>query len=120
MNFLLDIDKSQYGDKIIKTAGFSETVAFGAKILLIGMLTIFAVLCLIWLCLSIFKAVFARSGEKKSVKAAKVEASEVVASAPLAVSDDNEIIAVIAAAIAAAESECANGAKFKVVSFRRK
>ena len=33
--------------------------------------------------------------------------------------EDEEIIAVIAAAIAAAESECL-GAKFRVVSFKRK
>ena len=118
MNFMLNIDKSQYADKIIKTAGFGDTVAFGAKILLIGMATVFSVLCLIWLCLSVFKVAFSRKSEKP-VKATKIEA-EPVAVAPVAVSDDSEIIAVIAAAIAAAESESTGGAKFRVVSFRRK
>ena len=46
--------------------------------------------------------------------------SEPEESAPIvATSNDDEVIAVIAAAIAAAESEC-TGAKFRVVSFRRK
>ena len=119
MDFMLNIDKSQYADKIIKTAGFVDTVVFGAKILLIGMLTVFAVLCLIWIALSVFKSVFAKSSEK-AAKAPKVQ--EIAAPAPVVetVSDDTEIIAVIAAAIAAAESESVNGTKFRVVSFRRK
>ena len=119
MNFMLDIDKSQYGDKIVKTAGFGETALFGAKILLIGMVTVFAVLCLIWLCLTIFKSAFSHDS-KKTVKAIKTEAEPVVDVAPVVVADDSEIIAVIAAAIAAAESESVSGAKFRVVSFRRK
>ena len=119
MNFLLEIDKSQYGDKIVNTVGFGESALFGLKILLIGMVTIFTVLCLIWLCLSVFKVVFARSSEKSSKPAKVVEVANVPA-APVVTTSDDEIIAVIAAAIAAAESESVNGAKFRVVSFRRK
>ena len=119
MNFMLDIDKSQYGEKIRDTVGFGETALFGAKILLIGMVTVFAVLCLIWLCLTIFKTAFSKDS-KKTVKATKTVAEPVVEAAPVVVADDSEIIAVIAAAIAAAESESVSGAKFRVVSFRRK
>ncbi len=120
MNLLLDIEKSQYGEKIIETASVGETLLFGGKMVLIGMLTIFTVLCLILFCLSIFKYVF-RKKSKNDEAAAKVEESESVVAAPVVqASNDQEIIAVIAAAIAAAEAESANGAKFRVVSFRRK
>ena len=120
MNFLLEIDKSQYGDKIIETAGFGETLLFGGKILLIGVLTVFSVLCLIWICLSLFRAVMQKnseSGSKSDEPIAAVQQNYVPKDYK---ADDAEIIAVIAAAIAAAESEAAHGAKFKVVSFRRK
>ena len=119
MNFLLEIDKSQYGDKIVNTVGFGESALFGLKIMLIGMATVFSVLCLIWLCLSIFKSVFSRTSEKSS-KPAKVDEVAPAPVAPVVTASDDEIIAVIAAAIAAAESESVNGAKFRVVSFRRK
>ena len=119
MSFLLEITKSQYGDKIIKTAGIAETAAFGLKILLIGIATVFSVLCLIWLCLSIFKSVFSGHSEKAS-KPAKAEEAVAAPVAPSAGSSDDEIVAVIAAAIAAAESDSAGGAKFRVVSFKRK
>ena len=95
-------------------ADFSTALVFGGVILLIGMLTIFAVLCTIWACLSIFKIAF-QGVEKKEKTAPAVEVAPVVTP----VNDDNEIIAVIAAAIAMAESEN-GGAKFRVVSFNRK
>lgn len=120
MNFLLEIDKSQYGDKIIESAGFGETLLFGGKILLIGMVTVFSVLCLIWLCLSVFRAVVQKSSESGSKADAPVVAVQQNYVSQAYKTDDAEIIAVIAAAIAAAESEAAPGAKFKVVSFRRK
>ena len=93
---------------------FGTALAFGGMMLLIGMLTVFAVLCVIWACLSIFKVVF-HGVDKKEKPAPAVEVAPVVAP----VTDDSEIIAVIAAAIAAAESDN-GGAKFKVVSFKRK
>ena len=120
MNFLLEIDKSQYGEKIIETAGFGESLLFGGKILLIGMLTVFSVLCLIWLSLVAFRAVMQKSSESGSKTNAPVVAVEENYVPQTNKTDDAEIIAVIAAAIAAAESEAAPGAKFKVVSFRRK
>ena len=90
---------------------------FGSAMVLIGMATIFAVLCLLWGCLAIFKIVFHDLPAKKAAKAT------VEAEAPIAISEstssDDEIVAVIAAAIAMAESECSD-TKFKVVSFTRK
>lgn len=121
MNFLLAIGKGDYSDAIIQTKGFGETAVYGLGIVLNGMLIIFAVLGLIWACLSIFKMVFhdlpAKNSEpnEQPVKL-PVEVKETVAEVT---TSDDEIIAVIAAAIAAAESE-SGGAKFRVVSFRRK
>ena len=55
MNFLLEITKEDYGSSIIATKGFAETLLFGAQMLLIGMLTVFSVLIIIWIALVIFK-----------------------------------------------------------------
>ena len=110
MNFLLDSNPSNLG----------ETLALGGEVVLVGMLSIFAVLGLIWACLLIFKIVFydmKQGGGKVLVESKKSEAEVVVpVSRP---TEDTEIIAVLAAAIAAAESDCA-GLKFRVVSYRRK
>ena len=92
---------------------------FGGKILLIGIVTVFSVLCLIWLCLTVFKSVFQKNTEEKK-STAKAENLPAATSAPVIQSSSDEIVAVIAAAIATAESESATGAKFRVVSFRRK
>lgn len=121
MNFLLSINPDQYGDPIVSTAGFTETLLFGLMIVAIGMLTVFSVLVLIWFALSLFKKAFAK--EQTPRKKAPIERiAEPVVHAPVAKSsiDDLEIIAVIAAAVAMAEQECGNGAKFRVVSFKRK
>ena len=97
-----------------------NAAVFGGAILLIGMLTIFIVLIIIWFALALFKFAFHDLAAKRSVSRSAESAGE--AEAPLPViqaAEDSEIIAVIAAAIAMAESE-SSGRKFKVVSFRRK
>ena len=121
MNNLLSITSEQYGEKIIETAGFTETLGFGAMMVLIGTCTVFAVLIIIWACLSGFKLIFHDLASLKS-KDHKVNDNPVtvvpntsVSSAP----SDDEIVAVIAAAIAMSESET-SGIKFRVVSFKRK
>lgn len=118
MNFLLNISSDDYGTKhLLSEVGFLDTLTFGLQMLLIGMVAVFAVLGLLWFCLYVFRLVFHDLPAKKAteVPAEKSEPAPVVAS----VSGDDEIVAVIAAAIAAAESENA-GLKFRVVSFRRK
>ena len=57
MGIMLAIDKSDYADKIIDTKGFFETVTFGGRMFLLGMATVFAILGIIWLCLTILKFV---------------------------------------------------------------
>ncbi len=121
MNFLLSVVKSDYADKIIETKGFAETLGFGGFMLLVGMATVFAVLILLWICLTLFKVGFHDLPEKRKKEAAAVEEAPapVIEAAPAVTYDDGEVIAAIAAAIAMAEAE-SSGLKFKVVSFRRK
>lgn len=92
-----------------------EKFKFGGTMLLIGMLAVFAVLFIIYLSLVVFKLFFKDNSSKKVVEPAVVTP---VAPAPVTYSNDEEIVAVISAAIAMAESE-SNGVKFRVVSFRR-
>lgn len=106
MNGLLAIE--------IPTA-YDEILLLGLQVVGIGMATVFAVLVLIWGILNLFKFFFGSSPKKVVEETPVVE--QVIA--PTRVATNDEIIAVIAAAIAAAESEC-SGAKFRVVSFRRK
>lgn len=114
MSFLLSISPDEYGSPIISSKGFMETVLFGGQMVLIGMLTVFSVLLVIWAALSIFKIVFSKKQKAEDVKP---PIEPVVYTTPD--NDDSEIIAVISAAIAAAESE-SSGLKFRVVSFKRK
>ena len=118
MNFLLEVGTSDYGDKIIETLGPTETLIFGGRMVLIGMLTVFSVLIIIWIALSLFKVFFHGASQEKAAPVAT--AAPTVSASPVATAaGEEEIIAVIAAAIAMAESEN-NGVKFRVVSFRRK
>ena len=98
-----------------------DAFTYGGGVVLLGMATVFSVLIILWIALMIFKFFFhdLKLGAKIKVEA-PVEKTPEPAPAPVYVAQDEEIVAVIAAAIAAAESESANGAKFRVVSFKRK
>ena len=115
MNFLMSISPDNYNDNILKLFGPLETLTFGAQILLLGMGAVFAVLGIIFLLLTLFRFVFGIAEKKKSEQPVQ---SEIIAQTSDENSDE-EIVAVIAAAIAMAESE-ANNVKFRVVSFKRK
>lgn len=113
-----------YSKPIVDFANFDiaqlgNALLFGVSMLLIGMLTIFSVLCLLWLFLWLFKLLF---HELPAKKAAKKKAEPVVTAVEKndenKAQDEGEIIAAIAAAIAMAESEH-SGMKFRVVSFRK-
>ena len=113
-----------FGKAIVDFSNFEisqlgEALVFGGAILLIGILTIFAVLSILWLCLVLFKVAFHDLPQKKKAVATESVApvQEIVNESP--VSSGDEIIAAIAAAIAMAESE-SSGIKFRVVSFKRK
>ena len=100
----------------------TQALGYGGFMLLVGMATVFAVLCTLWICLVLFKLGFHDLPEKRKAKALSSKTAEI---APvIEQTDDNaglngEIVAAIAAAIAMAESE-SSGIKFRVVSFRRK
>lgn len=111
MNLLLEVNPNQ-------TLGFLDALGFGGQTLLIGMATIFAVLSIIWATLALFKVFFYDMPNKK--KCEPVTNAEPLVVAPVVPTDNSaELIAVITAAIAMAECESC-GAKFRVVSFKRK
>ena len=114
MSFLLEVV-----DYKAPITDITDKLAFGGKMLLQGMMTVFAVLLTLWFTLFIFKIFFhdIPSKSKKKVKAVKEDASPVTSSSGVS---DEELIAVFAAAIAMAESESAPDTKFRVVSFKRK
>ena len=98
--------------------GFGNKLSFGGEMLLLGMGTVFSVLIIIMISMYLFKLFLHDIPAKR--KADEVKAPTVYTqtdSVPVA-TDNDEIIAVIAAAIAMAESET-QGAKFRVVSFKR-
>ncbi len=101
-----------------ETSDIVSAFGFGGAMVLIGMATVFAVLVILWLCLVMFRIFFHDIPERK---AKAPEAITVVPAQEVAYTEtsDTEIIAVLAAAIAMAESE-SGGVKFNVVSFKRK
>lgn len=112
-----------YNSPIIDFANFEigdllKALSFGGTMLLIGMATIFAVLILLWLCLILFRVFFYDIPEKKAKAAVAIPVAPVQETV-IQETSDAEIVAVIAAAIAMAESE-SFGTKFNVVSFKRK
>ena len=111
MNFLLEVDPNS-------TMDFLSALSFGGQTTLIGMATVFSVLVIIWGALVLFKLFLYDIPNRRK---AEVTVTPEPTAQPVATAadDDSEIVAVIAAAIAAAEAE-SNGAKFRVVSFRRK
>ena len=111
MNFLLEVDPNA-------TLDFISALSFGGQTTLIGVATVFAVLTIIWGALVVFK-LFLYDIPNQKKNATPVATTPAVQEITPEIKDDSEIIAVIAAAIAAAEAE-SNGAKFRVVSFRRK
>ena len=104
MNALLAIE--------IGSAEYFANLGLGVEVFLIGIVTVFAVLAIILGILTVFNLIFNKQKKQPQPTAAPTPAPVVTKS------NDDEIIAVIAAAIAAAESEC-GGKKFTVVSFKR-
>ena len=106
---MLDID-------INEALPLADAALYGLKMLLVGMLIVFAVLALLWISLEISGKIFRMlSGAPRKPVEKKPEP---VVAQPVATTDDTELIAVLTAAIAAMES--APAARFRVVSFKRK
>ena len=118
-NFLLEPNAAGKQELV----GFWDKFTVGGTTFVRGMCTVFAVLSIIWLCLSILRFFVydlpRRRAEAPVAEQAKA-AAEAKAPAPAALTatDDSELIAVITAAIAAATAD-QGGGKFRVVSFHR-
>ncbi len=117
------------GASIDRTIPLADRLAVGVETLIVGMGTVFAVLVILMVILSLFKVFFYKPENSGVKPEPKPEPAPVVAEpapAPVAQTDDGEIIAAITAAVAAyldAEAQ-AGGAEsytggFRVVSFRR-
>ncbi len=119
MNELIEKVLNNKSQNIMDYGSFGDTALFGGFIVLIGMATVFSVLILLWAFLVLFKKIFHDIPEARANDQQVVEIVKEVSMAPtVAAPAEGEIVAVIAAAIAMAESE-SSGMKFKVVSFKR-
>lgn len=114
--------KDTYGDDAI-----ARFFGHGIQTAILGILTVFAVLSLLWGCLEIFKYVFYTLPERRKNEASdapKAEPAPVPVPAPettVYASDDGELVAAIMAAISAYRAEeGAPATGFRVVSFRKK
>ncbi len=111
------------------TTGFEkvkDVFIDGGKWFLLGMLAVFAVLGLIWVAIELFHrfcmliAPPKKSNAPKNAPTTAPAAPATAVTAPVAAAPaDEEIVAVIIAAIEAAKADTPNG-KFRVVSFRKK
>lgn len=104
----------------------SERLAESAKMLVIGMSTVFGALAILWLVLVLFRAVISAPTGKRQKKAPEIvleETPPAEAVTPIIMSNasDDVLVAVITAAVAAAMAEEKGGAVngFRVVSFCR-
>ena len=116
---VFEFDEKLYLESVNVNAEFStgEILKKAGLNTLLGMGTVFAVLIFISIIISLFK--FIPSGNKKPAQAAPVKAETVpVVEETVEETDDLELIAVISAAIAAAEGTSTDG--FVVRSIRRR
>ena len=129
MHLLLNSGMLDFTSRFGEEGGYQtigDAISGGFPVFLVGVLTVFSVLAIIWGVLEIFHyfacTLPSKMQEKKATTGDAQEAplDDVISqSAPVSNQQDEEIIAVIAAAIAAAEAEKPSG-EFRVVSFRKK
>lgn len=107
---------------INENSTWGERLGLGFQTLLLGMLTIFAILFIIYILILVLGKVMtaAKKGKKSKKKDVVVteKASEPTANtvSPVSANNDEELVAVIAAAISAYTKEPST--KFRVVSFK--
>ena len=124
MFFALFSYTSRFGDEGgYQTIG--DVFKNGGSYAIVGLLTVFSVLAIIWGVLELFHLISQGRTKKENAPVAPVvtvaPANEPapITSVPVSQSNNEEIVAVIAAAIAAAQNENPIGS-FRVVSFKRK
>ncbi len=91
-------------------------LSMGLQVTVLGMLIVFAVLAILWLCLLLFR--FAFHDLPSKIRQKKSAAFDIAIAQPEVQVCDAEIVAAITAAIMASQSET-QGARFRVVSFKR-
>ena len=133
MNNLIFLAKaSEFVDPVGEGTKWADRWArfsgMGIQTFILGMLTIFSVLAILWGCLEVFRYVFYTIPEKKKAAAPAPETVAAPAAAEPEVadySDDGEVVAAIIAAITAMRSDEAAesgvpSTGFRVVSFRKR
>lgn len=109
-------------DPTVIDPSFENRLGMAGSVLLRGILTVFAVLAIIWLFLVLLRVFIHDLPKKRAARStAKATAEAPVAAAPApapVAQEDAELIAVITAAIAAYTAD-ESGMSFRVVSFRR-
>lgn len=99
---------------------FAERIQHSVTGTVIGVVTVFAILMILWFILVIMQFAFSSTNKESKKKAKEVQAvPEPVVSAPVAKTDDTQLIAVITAAIAVMLESQGITTKFRVKSFRR-
>ena len=111
---------------MLATMSFGDRVAYAGRMTLIGMLTVFSALAILWGALALFRVALAIGQKRKAAKADAAPDGQESAPTPPPVSSDHshneqEIVAAITAAISAMLAEENGGTVqgFRVVSFRR-
>ncbi|MBQ2273343.1 MAG: OadG family protein [Clostridia bacterium] len=100
----------------------SGKLGYGLGVAAIGLLIVFAVLAVIMLIISLFRLVFGRPRKKKLIPVS--ESEELIPApapvvAPVATTNQEELIAVLAAAVAAYEGCDVASSRYRIRSFRR-
>lgn len=116
-------------DSTAEKMPIGERVTYALQVSLIGMLAVFVVLTIIWGALVLMRIVIEAITKQKNKKNKGSDPEEPVIEAPAEAastvdSDDEQLVAVITAAVAAARAEEAKkdgrtAAGFRVVSFKR-
>ena len=105
-----------------------ERLSYAGEMTLLGMLMVFSVLAILWVVLSLFKVLFAKNTDTPKTHKADDEAVQVTAPAanveqPVSSTNDDQLVAILTAAVAAyissEEPSAAYSGGFRVVSFRR-
>lgn len=115
----LSIDNPIITDK----SSFLDRLSLGGQTMLLGMIVVFAMLFVIYLCMIAMQAVFTRKSKKTakdtvSEKPVEAPAVQTIESVPDTQMSDTQLVAAITAAIAAYTGDAPSS--FRVVSFKKR
>ncbi len=98
-----------------------ERIAYAGRMTLIGMVTVFAALAILWGALALFRVALAAVERRKTAKSEPAPATPAPAAPAAPTSNEEELVAAITAAVTVllAEENGGTAPAFRVVSFRR-